>query len=261
MKAHLFCLVIPVIMLALLVSGCAEDSGPRQTQAPETARPEQPAVTPEPTPEQTTEPMQDADNGESRAPDSVPDTTSQLKALLPKREDYKWVYNGFAEYGHELELEEIEEDNGKIVYETEGEVFDMSAGESDRDFSLSVDFIVTSDSLIQKKKGEAMMDLFDRIILIQAPLREGHTWTQTVKENAGGKIELECTIEKVEDKNGARAYTILYQDKDSPYYEKRVITEGIGVTEFTRLYITEAEGEENFEISYWLYEEASGYDR
>ena len=96
------------------------------------------------------------------------------------------------------------------------------------------------------------MDLFDRIILIQAPLREGHTWTQTVKENAGGKIELECTIEKVEDKNGARAYTILYQDKDSPYYEKRVITEGIGVTEFTRLYITEAEGEENFEISYWL---------
>ena len=95
MKAHLFCLVIPVIMLALLVSGCAEDSGPRQTQAPETARPEQPAVTPEPTPEQTTEPMQDADNGESRAPDSVPDTTSQLKALLPKREDYKWVYNGF----------------------------------------------------------------------------------------------------------------------------------------------------------------------
>ena len=34
------------------------------------------------------------------------------------------------------------------------------------------------------------MDLFDRIILIQAPLREGHTWTQTVKENAEGKLNL-----------------------------------------------------------------------
>ena len=41
--------------------------------------------------------------------------------------------------------------------------------------------------------------------------------------------------------------------------KKRVIVEGTGVTEFTRLYIAEREGDEDFEISYWLYEEASGY--
>ena len=31
-------------------------------------------------------------------------------------------------------MEEIKEEDGKVIYVTDGEVFDMSDGESDRDF-------------------------------------------------------------------------------------------------------------------------------
>lgn len=259
MKLRLPYVIISLVILALVISGCAGNNQPQPGETPGPTQPQQPADTPQPTPEPT-ETTDDTQNTQTEAPDDKSEVSAELRALLPKREDYEWVYNGFAEYGHELELEEIEHKNGKVVYETEGEVFDMSDGESDDDFSLSVDFIVTTDSLIQEKKGKKMMDLFDSMVLIQLPLEEGQTWTQTVKGEGGNEIQLECTIEKVEDKDGAKAYTVFYQDKDSPYYEKRVIKEGIGVIEFTRLYIQEEGEDENFEISYWLYEEASGYN-
>ena len=257
MKLRLPYVIISVVILALLFSACAGSNQRQPEVSPDPAQTQQPETTPEPA--STPEATDDTQDTENKTPDNKNEVSAELRALLPEREDYEWVYNGFAEYGHELELEEIEHKNGRVVYEIEGEVFDMSGGESDDDYSLSVDFIVTSDSLIQEKKGEKMMDLFDSMVLIQLPLEEENTWTQTVKGEGGEEIQLECTIEKIEDKDGAKAYTVLYQDKNSPYYEKRVITEGVGVTEFTRLYIQEGE-DEDFEVSYWLYEEASGYN-
>lgn len=252
MKPRFSYLLILAVVLALFAAGCAVDNQPQPAPTPEPAR--QPTAVPEPSPEP-------AQGMETPAPDEEPKPAAQLKALLPDKEGYEWVYNGFAEYGHELELEEIKEGKGKIIYAAEGEVFDMSDGESDRDFSLSVDFIVTSDSLVQEKNGEMMMDVFSSMILVQLPLQEGHTWNQSVEGEDGDQIELKCTIEKAEEQDGARKYTIVYQDQSSPYFERRVITEGIGVTEFTRLFRSEAEGQEDFEISYWLYGEASGYDK
>jgi len=255
-------MMISAVVLALLISGCTGINQPEPSQTPEATQSPEPAQTSQPA-DETSEPSPEPTGPEitdGQQSDEKEKASAELRALLPERKDYEWVYNGFAEYGHELELEEIMEEKDRVIYKTEGEVFDLSAGESDRDFSLYVEYIVTSDALIQNKKGEMMMDLFDNVVLIRLPLEEGRSWTQTVKGKSGEEIELKCTIEKVEDRNGARAYTVLYQDQDSPYYERRVIMEGIGVTEYTRLYMAEREGEEDFEISYWLYEEASGYD-
>lgn len=235
MKGRSPFIIALVLTAALIVSGCA--GGIQGDNQP----------SPSPTPGQATP-----------VPTPNKEASSELRALLPDQEDYEWVYNGFAEYGHDLELEEIREQDGKLIYRTEGEVHDMSDGESDRDFDLEVIFEITADSLIQKKSGEMMLDLFDEMTIIQTPLEEGHSWTQTVQGTEGKKILLEASIEKVEEVDGAKVYTVVYKDKDSPYFERRVIREGIGVTDFTRLYITE---EESFEISYSLYEEASGYDK
>lgn len=265
MKSRLAYLLISIVISALLLSACAgrNQPGPDQTPEPaETAEPGQsrePAETPDTSPEPSAEPPQDENDADDKKQDDERGAAAELTALLPEREDYEWVYNGFAEYGHELELEKIRKEDGKVIYEAEGEVFDLSSGESDRDFDIKVNYIVTSDSLIQEKKGQMMMDQFDSMVLLKLPLEEGNSWTQTVKGTNGEDVELKCSIEKIEEKNGARAYTVLYQDQNSPYYEKRVIVEGTGVTEFTRLYIAEREGDEDFEISYWLYEEASGY--
>lgn len=264
MKLRFPFIIAVTLVMALIVTSC---TGPVQPE--ETNNPPQPTETPEPAqqPESTPEPEQPESTPESTpepaeepTPTPASEPGARLQALLPDKEGYKWVYNGFAEYGHDAVLEKIERKEEQIVYSAKGEVFDMSDGESDRDFSLSVSFIVTSDSLIQEKKAEMMLDLFDKMVLIQTPLKEGHSWTQTVKGSEGEDIVLECTIESVEDEDGAKVYTVSYQDKNGPYYEKRILKEGIGVVGYTRLYITEPEYE-NYEITYWLYEEASGYDK
>jgi hypothetical protein len=268
MKNRFPYLIIFLLITALIITGCADINQP--DKRPE-GQEQQPAASPEPSPEPTPSPGtdQEGENTETQepeeseatpAPEETAEAAAELKALLPERKGYKWVYNGFAEYGHEIILEEIKEEDGKVIYVTDGEVFDMSDGESDRDFSLSVQFTVDSESLIQEKTGEMMMDLFDKIELIQAPLKEGHSLTQTVKGQDGEETTLKCTIEKIEEDDGKKVYTVFYEEEDGPYYEKRVIKEGIGVIGFTRLYITEEEYE-NYEMSYWLYEEASGYDK
>jgi hypothetical protein len=252
MKRSLLFIIGLAISVGLIFSGCmGENQGnnqPSPSPTPGQATPvptkSPDAVEPTQTPESTEKPNEEV--------------SSELKALLPDKEDYEWVYNGFADYGHDLELEEIREEDGKLLYIAEGEVHDMSDGESDRDFSLKVTYELTADEMIQKKSGDMMLDLFDEMTIIQLPLEEGNSWTQTVQGEKGEEIKLESTIEKIEEVEGAKVYTVLYKDKDSPYFERRVIKEGVGVTDFVRLYITD---EESFEISYSLFEKASGYDK
>ena len=244
-------LIAIVLTVVIIASSCVgNNAGDRDNTSPI------PGPIEQPTEESTAAPDQNTD--EEETPQGPGDNTQSLKALLPEREGYRWVANGFAEYGHVLDLEEIREEDGKVIYVTKGHVDDMSDGESDRDFSLEIIYAVTADSLIQDKTGETMMDLFDSQILIQLPLEEGNSWTQTVQGADGDEIQLESTIEKVEDTEGAKVYTVYYKDKNSSYFERRQIKEGSGVINFTRLFISE---DESFEISYFLYEEASGYDQ
>lgn len=252
MKQRSLMTFIGILILSIVFAGCQTINRPGTKNTPEPTITEQPTRQPTATPESTQEPT------ETDELDDEADALAELKALLPEKEGYKWVYNGFAEYGHTLVLNDINEDEGKLVYLTTGEVDDMSDGESDKDFSLSVTFTVTPQSITQEKTGEMMLDIFDQMVLVKAPLEQGNTWTQKVKSVDGIETTLECTIEKIEEDNGKKVYTVVYQDQNGPYYEKRVIQEGIGVINFTRLYITD---EENFEISYFIYEDASGYDK
>ncbi|HHY81344.1 MAG TPA: hypothetical protein GX505_01535 [Clostridiales bacterium] len=267
MKRRASFVIAIVVILTLVLSGCINDNQYKNGQSKPTETPsptQQPTAKPEPTP--TADNTDDQDQNDETGTDNQGQNdeeetkvSDQLIKLLPSKEGYKWVYNGFAEYGHELILEDIREEKDKIIYSAKGKVFDMSDGESDKDFSLSVDYTITSDELIQNKTGEMMMDLFDSMVIVQLPLEVGHSWTQKVKGADGKEVELKSTIVKVElDDGGTKLYTVDYQDKNSDYYEQRIIKEGIGVVGFTRLYMTE---EGNFEITYWLYEEASGYDK
>lgn len=50
-------------------------------------------------------------------------------------------------------------------------------------------------------------------------------------------------------KRGKKTYTVLYQDKDSDFYEKRLLREGTGVISFEKLWTS---NEQSFEIGYAL---------
>lgn len=161
-----------------------------------------------------------------------------LTELLPYKKGYVWNYDGAIEYGHEMELKTIEKSNEQSVYTVEGEVEDVSGGESGADYSLHVTYTVTEDSITQHVEGDMMMDnVLPELELIHAPLSEGTEWTQTQENTEGEEVTLESSIEAVENDGGQKIYTVVYEDSDSDYYEKRKIKEGIGVISFEHLYI------------------------
>lgn len=176
-----------------------------------------------------------------------------LTILLPNEKDYTWKYYGFAEYGHTMKLEEIRQEKDSIIYEISGNVFDLSDGESSADYKFLITYTVMPDVLVQDKKEEVLMDSeFDYIELIRGPLSKGNSWNQEVKYKDGSETSLTCTITDIEDINGNKSYTVMYEDTASSYYEKRVITEGIGVVSFEKLYESD---EGSFNIGYQLYNE------
>ena len=205
----------------------------------------------------------DAEHEENQTENS--DTSKQaddpidltLTELLPYKKGYVWNYDGAIEYGHEMELQTIEKSNEQSVYTVEGEVEDVSGGESGADYSLHVTYTVTEDSITQDVESDMMMDnVFPQIELIHAPLAEGTEWTQT-KENAEGEeVTLESTIEAVENDGDQIIYTVLYEDSDSDYYEKRKIKEGVGVIAFEHLYIYE---EDSMPMGYELNYDFTGF--
>jgi len=61
----------------------------------------------------------------------------ELKDLLPQYNNYKWMYHGSVEYGHDMEIQSIVSDQNTTHYHIQGYVHDMSDGESVMDFSLA----------------------------------------------------------------------------------------------------------------------------
>ena len=181
----------------------------------------------------------------------------ELKKLFPDKAGYHWIYSGFAEYGHALDLNSVlSEQNGETVYRLSGAVGDPSGGEAKGDFSLSVEYVISKGSLIQKITGEKMMDTFPQMELLRSPLKPETQWEQKVKDRAGKEYELVCTIISVNEDNGNKVYSVRYKDKKSDFYEKRVFKEKTGVIEFEKIWQSK---EGPVTMGYALYDEASGY--
>lgn len=182
-----------------------------------------------------------------------------LAGLLPDKE-YKWLYNGFAEYGHQMVLEDIVKSDNEIKYFINGKVADMSDGESGRsqdDFNIDLVYTISNGVILQTKTEKMMLDSdMDTIELIRAPLLKGNKWMQIAKDKDGNDRYLNCEIIQIDEVGGSKVYTVEYRDQDSDYYEIRMIEEEVGVVSFTKLWKTE---DDAFEIGYSLYKEMSGY--
>ncbi|RKD28793.1 hypothetical protein [Thermohalobacter berrensis] len=202
-------------------------------------------------------PKMENDNKDNKKTDYT-EENAQLKRLLPQREDYKWIYSGFAEYGHQMDLKSITELEDRTIYSVNGKIFDPSGGEAKGNFNLEIIYTIKDGELIQTKREEKMMDsIFNSLTLIKTPLEEGNKWDQKLEDEDGNKYKLRCFIEDIKEENGKKVYSVRYEDTKGDYYEKREIKEGVGVISFERLY---KGNEENFTIGYSLYGKASGYN-
>lgn len=160
-----------------------------------------------------------------------------LSSLLPRNVGYSWLYDGFAEYSHEMRLDSISDIADKRTYSISGEVGDPSGGESTVDRSISIKYVIQGRSLVQEKIEKAMLDSkFDRITLIKTPLEAGNYWSETIHDKSGKSALINSMIRKVEVKSdGKKEYTVRYSDSNSPYYEERIIREGEGIIAFEKL--------------------------
>jgi len=177
--------------------------------------------------------------------------TEKLSQLLPTSVGYKWFYDGFAEYGHELELRQINVESQEKTYVLQGEVGDPSDGESNLDLNISMKYIIGDNRLIQEKTEEAMMDSkFDRLTLIKTPLAVGTAWQENVVDKSGKEVLINSYIKKIEiTEEGKKQYTVRYQDTESNYYEERTLREGAGVVSFEKLLELK---DSDFPVSYFL---------
>ncbi|HHX94883.1 MAG TPA: hypothetical protein GX691_03535 [Clostridia bacterium] len=197
-----------------------------------------------------------ADSGQNQQ-DELKAANEELKKLLPEKEGFRWIYNGFAEYGHTMELERIQKQGSQTTYFVSGNVEDLSGGESTRDFSLEIEYVIKDGILAQKKKEELMLDsISNNIQLAKTPLEQGAQWKQTVTTKDGDELNLDCQITEVTEENRVKEYTIIYEDQNSDYFERRKIREGTGVVSLEKMLKS---GGESFVAGYYLYEEASGY--
>ena len=156
----------------------------------------------------------------------------ELEDLLPKYNNYSWIYNGSVEYGHDMEIISIVVNNMSKDYFILGEVHDMSDGESDMDHSLGLEYSIQSDVVIQRKSEEMMLDSdFDEIELIRTPLEEGNTWNQDVENPEGQSTTFQSTITNVEESDEVVIFTVRYKDVDScicqsksvPYFNRKLV--------------------------------------
>lgn len=174
-----------------------------------------------------------------------------LAALLPSETGHTWIYNGFAEYGHTMTLDRIEEASNRRTYVLSGEVSDSSDGEGNLGRGISLNYILQGNALIQEKTAPMMLDSkFDRLTLIETPLVAGTTWTETLMDQSGRTAKIDAIIQKVEIVDGKKQFTVRHQEVGSSYYEVRVLREGAGVLSFEKLLqLTE----DSFPVSYSLY--------
>ena len=170
-----------------------------------------------------------------------------LENLLPDQPGFEWTYWGFAEYGHRMRIESVEETETGRIYRISGMVEDVSDGEAPGDYSLTLWYVVSDSVLSVVQHAQRTMDNdFEEMELLRPPLATGNRWVQTVVDASGAEVELVCEIEEMEEGR----LTVRYSRTDSPFYQIREFEEGLGVTRFAKLYIF-AKG--SFEMDYLLY--------
>lgn len=179
-----------------------------------------------------------------------------LVKLLPN-EGFSWAYIGGAEYYHEMTLDSITKDEHQAIYKITGEVDDVSGNGSESDYKLEIFYEINSDSIVQRKTEQMMLDSeYDEITLIKAPLQEGTTWSEEIIDRDGKKQTINAEIYEVTQEEKGTMYKVLYQNPKTGYLESRKIMEGYGVVAFSQS--VEIDGQK-FQYGYGLYGKKSGY--
>jgi hypothetical protein len=240
-KITIFLLLLLILVLGLNACQASETSEEESTGEPVQELPVEPSF------------IQDA-NLPSLSPEEEVASFEALRAYLPQKEGFTWVYSGFAEYGHTLHIDQRFQRADSLQMMISGLVDDVSGEMEEELFRLSLEFTIEHGQWVQNQNAPQMMGKdFKQLVLLTYPLEEGANWSQQVQTADGESLTLYSEILSIDDEEQIR---VSYTDTGSDYYEERTFAKGLGMVAFTSLYQSE---ESDFEIGYALYREASGY--
>ncbi len=175
--------------------------------------------------------------------------SENLANLFPK-ELVMWRYSGSFDYLHQMETISVMDMDNQKVYKINGEVEDLSGGDSGSDYNFSITYTVKDDVVYQNQNGMMLLDSpLNGLILIKEPLQEGNYWTQQITDNQGNILNIESTISKVEGTD-QKMYYVDYHILEEDRYEHRVFKDGMGVVNYNVEMLSE-EGDK-YEVSYHL---------
>lgn len=176
------------------------------------------------------------DTGEDK--DKVSSLT-QYVSYFPDKVGTEWIYNGFAEYGHTVKLDKIENTaDGKVEYTINGKVADMSGGEAKGDFNVSLRYIFSGDNVKEVVvKGEKLPHKIKELIVLKEPISKGNTWTQKAAiDGVNTQINAEILEIKENDQDGKTIKVQYTGDVEhmpgGVYREVRVFKEKTGLISF-----------------------------
>lgn len=177
-----------------------------------------------------------------------------LRSYLPLKEGFVWSYDGFAEYGHTMTIEQRFQREDSLQMMITGLADDMSGEMAESLLKLDLEYTVEDGQWKQKRNAPRMMgkDIVD-MVLLRCPLEVGNAWDQEVRTVEGETLYLHAEIKAIDDKENI---IVRYEDTGSDYYEERTFSKGLGITSFQSLFQAD---DENFEIGYFLNREISGY--
>ena len=160
------------------------------------------------------------------------------------------AYDGYAEYGHLLTLEKIEETKeGDLVYRYHGLMND-GLGDEDGSRSFELTYTLTSDALVETIENHDEYRLYEETslldsiipnkVLLKGNLKTGTTWKESFEYQGQPYTAInELTVLKTEE--GATQYRVDTIVENIPdfvnhtYTETRVFEEGLGLISFTNI--------------------------
>ncbi|MBP7165766.1 MAG: hypothetical protein KBB15_08950 [Firmicutes bacterium] len=171
----------------------------------------------------------------------------EVMSYFPANEGFTWVYTGFAEYGHKMSIDRITNTKspGNVVYEISGAVFDMSDGESGRDFSFNLEYVFAQDDVRERiLHKDVFPHRIDGLVMLKAPVKEEQKWN--FKAEDGSEVDARI-IRAGKDLDDDLAYCeVEYTTPDASmpdglYRETRVFKKGLGVVAFKSTILPDVE--------------------
>ncbi|HOJ76673.1 MAG TPA: hypothetical protein PLZ08_02020 [Bacillota bacterium] len=167
-----------------------------------------------------------------------------LLELFPQRRNTEWIYEGFAEYGHRMKLVRISRIPNRIIHHIDGEVADLSGGESPRNFKFKVRYLFTGNTVSEQiiAADTPFPHTIKNLVLLKLPLKKGNKWQQIIVKD-GKRSTLNAEIIKVGWDNLVKqnVLTVRYRVPmagmpNGVYEEYRKFVKGKGVYSFEKTF-------------------------